>query len=301
MIRIALPRPHREQFGLLLLLLPYSIGLLLLLIVPALLTAPLAFTSYAGYGAARWVGLSNFQQAFADPLVRQSLRATLWLTLLAAPLRGLVALGLALLMRSPGPGRGLLRATAFLPTVMPEMAYALIWLYIFNPIFGPLNWLLPVVGQRPDAWLLEPGPANVAVLLTLLWTVGEGVLLLLAARREIPAELYEAAALDGAGPRAQFTAITLPLLLPFQLVLLCRDVIVVLGASFTAAQVITNGGPYYATSYLPFWIYTYSTDFGRLGFAAALNLALFGLALLPLVALLLAGRRWWRGALEGVL
>jgi len=283
-----------ERRQLALLLGPYGLGLAGLLLLPMLLAVPLAFTSYDGLGAPRWIGLTNFQQFAQDRVFGPSLTATLALAAIAAPVRGLVALGLALLLRAPARGRGLLRRTAFLPTVLPEVAYAFLWLYLFNPLWGPLNWLLPLGGHRPDAWLLEPGPARLAVAITLFWTVGEGIMLLLAARRAIPGELYEAAALDGAEAAAAFRHITFPLLLPFQVLLLCRDVIVTIGASFVAALIITRGGPYYATTYLPYWVYLNSTDFGQIGYAAALNLLLFALTLAILGALLLLSRRWWQ-------
>jgi multiple sugar transport system permease protein len=261
-------------------------------LLPAALAVPLAFADYDGLGSWRWAGLDNFREFGRDPVFGPSFKATLILILLAVPVRVLVALGLALMLREPGRGRRLLRHTAFVPTVIPEVAYALLWLYIFNPLWGPLNWLLPLWGFRADAWLLEPGPAKVAVALALCWTVGEGIALLLAARRGIPHELYEAAALDGAETGMAFARITLPLLMPFLVLLLCRDVIVTIGASFLAALIITRGGPYYATTFLPYWSYLQATDFGRLGYAAALNVVLFGLALAAMLGLLAASRRW---------
>ena len=282
-----------EQRQLALLLVPYGLGLTGLLLVPLLLAVPIAFTRYDGLGAPRWTGLDNFRQFAHDPVLLPSVLATFTLAALAAPIRGLVALGLACLLHGPARGRAFLRHTALLPTVMPEVAYALLWLYIFSPLWGPLNWLLPLRGYAPDAWLLEPGPAQLAVAITLFWTVGEGIVLLLAARRTVPTALYEAARLDGASRAAAFVYITFPLLLPFQLLLLCRDVILTIGASFVAAQIMTRGGPYYATTYLPYWGYLQSTDVGQFGYAAALNLLLFGVTLAFLGTIVLLSRRWW--------
>ena len=285
-----------ERRQLALLLLPYGLGLAGLLLIPMLLAVPIAFTRYDGLGAPRWTGLENFRQLALDPVLARSLLASLGLAAIAAPIRGLVALGLACLLHAPSRGRTLLRRTAFLPTVMPEVAYALLWLYIFSPLWGPLNWLLPLRGYALDAWLLEAGPAQLAVAITLFWTVGEGIVLLLAARRAVPAALHEAARLDGASPAASFVYITFPLLLPFQALLLCRDVVVTIGASFVAAQIITRGGPYYATTYLPYWAYLQSTDFGQFGYAAAVNLLLFGVKLAVLGVLMLLSYRWWNVA-----
>jgi len=175
---------------------------------------------------------------------------------------------------------------------MPDTAQALLWLAIFNPLWGPLNGLLPLFGFRPDAWLIEPAPARAALAISLCWSVGEGVLLLLAARRAVPRALYEAAALDGAGPLASFANITWPLLRPFQLILLCRDIVIVLGGSLTAATLITRGGPYYATAYLPYWAYRQLTEFGQIGYAATLSLVLFAVATAPIAVLVWLSRRW---------
>ena len=284
-------RHRREHRELLLLLLPYLAGLTGLVLVPLLLAVPIAFTDYRGFGTFRWIGLGNFRQFLDDRVFWPSVKATLIVAAIAAPMRVLVALGLALLLHTPSWGRAILRHTAFLPTVIPDVAYALLWLYLFNPLWGPFNWLLPLRGFPPSSWLLEPGPAKLAVAVTMFWTVGEGIVLLLAGRRDIDRTLYEAAALDGANAAAAFRRITLPLLWPFLVLLLCRDVIVSVGASFVAALIITRGGPYYATTTLPYWIYRNATDFGQWGYAAALNLVLFALTL-AIMAPLLIGRRW---------
>ncbi len=287
---------RRAQHQLWWLLAPYLLGLVGLVLLPALLVAPFAFTDYQGFGALHWTGLDNFRRFAADRVFGPSLKASLGLALLVAPARGLIALGLALLVRTPFRGRAVLQRTVFIPTVIPDVVYALLWLYIFNPLWGPLNWLLPIAGFPTDGWLRLPGPAKLAVAISLCWTVGEGIVLLLAARRELSSELYEAAALDGAGPVAMFRAITLPLLLPFLTLLLCRDVIVSINASFIAALVMTQGGPYYATAYLPYWIYQNTTKFSQVGYAAALNLLLFALTLAVLALLLRLSRRWWQAA-----
>lgn len=283
-------RAERRQV--LLLLLPYTLGLLGLVVVPVLLTLPLAFADSAGFGALRWAGLANLRRLVADPVFPASFWATLGLVAIAAPARGLAALLLAALLEQPGTGRGLLRRSLFIPTAMPEAAQALLWLAIFNPLWGPFNALLPLFGYRPDAWLLEPAPARVALAIALCWSIGEGVLLMLAARRSVPPQLYEAAALDGAGRLARFATITWPLLRPFQLLLLCRDIVVVLGGSLAAAMLITRGGPYYATTYLPLWAYRQLTDFGFVGYAATLSLVLFALTAAPIALLVWLSRRW---------
>jgi multiple sugar transport system permease protein len=282
---------------------PYLVGLAVLVALPALLTAPLAFAEYDALSPPEPVGLANFESLFRDAQFWNGLRASLILVLVAVPLRVMAALGLALLLQARRPGFALFRAAAYLPSVIPDVAYALVWLYIFNPIYGPLNGLsllfqggvehetLPA-GALPGIWLTDARAAQVAVMLMLLFTIGEGFVLLLAALHEIPHELYEAAQLDGAAAYQQVGWITLPLMAPSLLLLTLRDTIFTFQASFVAAIIVTRGGPYYATSYLPYWIYVNTTEYQRFGYAAAMTWVLFAVTAIVIVVQFRVARRW---------
>ncbi len=282
---------------------PYLVGLLGLIIVPALLAAPIAFTEFDALSPPRPVGLDNFVAMLEDEQFWDGLRASLVLVAVAVPLRVLGALALALALRTRHRGFGFFRGAAYLPTIIPNVAYALVWLYILNPLFGPLNGLshlfqagvereLLPPGGLPGIWLTDPRAAQAAVILMLLFTVGEGFVLLLASLNEIPKELYEAAALDGAAGDQQLLHITLPLLAPSLLLLSLRDTIFSFQASFVAAVIITHGGPYYATTYLPFWIYLNATEFQRFGYAAAMTWVLYGVTLAIILLQFRVTRRW---------
>lgn len=286
-----------------LMLLPYLIGLTLLVAIPALLAAPVAFTDYDALSPPEFVGLDNFAEMRDDPQFWNGLKASLILLVLAVPLRLLGALLLALLLRARSRGFGPFRGVAFLPTIIPDVAYALVWLFIFNPLYGPLNWLslmfqsgveneLMPGGSPPGIWLTDPRAAQVAVVVMVLFTIGEGFILLLASLHEMPKELFDAAALDGASGYQQLRYITLPLISPSLLLVSIRDTIFILEASFVAAIVLTQGGPYYATSYLPFWIYLNATEFQRYGYAAAMTWVLYGITAIVIALQFLAARRW---------
>jgi multiple sugar transport system permease protein len=137
---------------------PYVLGTLLLTLLPALVTLFVAFTRYDAVTPPVWVGLENFQRLFDSPLVRSGLRNTLIFVLLAVPLRLLGALGLALLLRPGGRLFSFYRAAAYLPTIIPEVAYALIWLWILTAVRSPTpawaRWAC-----RPDGWPMRPPPA----------------------------------------------------------------------------------------------------------------------------------------------
>ena len=159
------------------------------------------------------------------------------------PLRLLGALGLALLLHVRFRGAGAYRTTAYLPTVVPDVAFALAWLWILNPLYGPLNLTLGAIGIDGPSWLTDPWAARFGLVLVAGFTIGEGFLIAMAARVEIPPELYELAALEGAGPFATLRRVTLPLLGPTLVLLLLRDTIYSFQASFVPALVITEGGP----------------------------------------------------------
>lgn len=281
------------QKQLYLFLLPYLLGMLILVVIPALATVAVSLTSYNAVAPPQWVALDNFRRLFESPFVRTSLRNSLIFVLLAVPLRLLGALLLALLLHPSRRWFGLYRTSIYLPTVIPEVAYALIWLWLFNPLYGPLNLLLGALGLPTPAWLLEPTTARLSIVILLTFRLGEGFIILLAGLKNIPGFLYEAAIVDGANRWQSFRHITLPLLTPWLLLLTFRDLIVSLQQTFTPSFVITYGGPYYATTFVPLLIYEIAFDFFDFGLAAALlvlTYLLLGLIVFGVISLV-GGRR----------
>lgn len=284
---------------------PYLTGLVLLYVLPGLLAAAVAFTDFDALSPPRWIGLDNFRRMLQDDDFWNGLRASLVFVVLAVPLRVAGALGLALLLYRNYPGVTLARTAVYLPTIVPDVAYALLWLYIFNPLYGPLNGLLFLftgtfdgtqLGRTgPSGWLLDPVAAQVAVVIMLAWTIGEGFVLLMAALQDIPRELHESAEIDGAGAWQRFILVVLPLLAPFLLLLAFRSTVWSFQANFVAAVIVTRGGPYYATSYLPYWIYLNAAEYQRFGYAAAMILVMLLITGL-IVAMQVGLSRRWRAA-----
>jgi multiple sugar transport system permease protein len=273
---------------------PYLLGTLVLVVVPALATIAIAFTEYHAIDTPIWVGLDNFRRLAETPLVRLSLYNTLVFAGIALPLRLLGALIVAFLLGSRRWGSGLYRAAAYLPTVMPEAAYALVWLWILNPVHGPLNTILAALGLPAPAWLTEPGTARAAMILMALVQIGEGFVVVLVARQSIAPALYEAAEVDGANRWQGFRWITLPLIVPWLLLLLGRDVVMAVQNTFAPSFILTYGGPYYATTFLPLLIYELSYDFTDWGLAAAVLVVTYAWLLL-----LIWGARNLIGGLRG--
>jgi multiple sugar transport system permease protein len=284
--------PVARRYGPWLLLTPFLIGSLVLVGLPVALTFPLAFYEYDGLSPPIWRATQNFDLIFADPIFNAAIQNSVWFVALAVPLRMLGALALALLLQHRRRGSGLYRASVFFPTVVPDIAYALIWLWIFNPLYGPLNGVLGAVGLPRPAWLVDPGIALYAIVIMSLFQIGEGFVLLLAALRHVPRELYDAGAIAGAGPWQLFRYVTLPLLAPWLLLLAIRDIVLTAQSAFVAAYLMTGGGPYYATLFMPLLIHEEAFDHLRFGDAAAMMLVLF-LGVAALLFLVYVTVRGW--------
>ena len=271
-----------------LLLTPFLIGIALLIFVPALIGIPLAFTKYNAVDAPQFTGLQNFRDLWNDRIFHLSLRNTFGFIAAAVPLRLIGALAFAMLLVHRFRGVGPMRAAIVLPTVVPDIAWALAWLWIFNPLYGPLNILLRTIGIEGPAWMLDENGARFAVILMLSWQLGEGFVVCLGALSDIPSELMDQARVDGANRWDKFIGVILPFIAPYLMVLVVRDTLFSLHANFVPAKILgQEGGPNYATTYLPMWIYTNGFSYLRLGYAAAMTWVTFLLSLALVIA------AWW--------
>ncbi|WBB81054.1 sugar ABC transporter permease [Micromonospora sp. WMMD882] len=262
---------------------PYLVGLVGLVLLPAAVTLGLAFTEYDLLRPPTFVGWDNVRELASDPVFRVALTNSLVFALVAVPLRLLLALGLALLLHRRAPAVGAARTAAALPTAVPEIAYGLLWLWLLNPLYGPVNQVLrlggenglTVLGRTPPQWLTDPTDARAAIVAMSVFTIGETFLVLLAARRALPADVYEMAAIEDATGWDVFRRITLPLMAPVLGLLVARDAIGSLQFSFVPAFVVTDGGPPpYATTYLSLFVYRTAFEYLRYGYAAAATLVM---------------------------
>jgi multiple sugar transport system permease protein len=251
---------------------PYLVGLLVLVALPAAAALVLSFSEFTGIQAPRFNGLDNFSRLAADNAFWRSLGNSLIYVALSVPLRLVIAIGFALLLYRPAPGVGAARAAVYLPSVVPDVAYAFLWLWLLNPIYGPVALAL---GSASPDFLTDPWGARIGMALMGAFQVGEAFVIALAARRMIPRDLYEAAAVDGAGGWFTLKRVTLPLMAPVMALLALRDIILSLQVSFVPALIVTGGGPRYATTYLPLYVYRTAFTYFRFGYAAALSLSMF--------------------------
>jgi multiple sugar transport system permease protein len=231
---------------------------------------------------AQFLGLANWRELFGDPAVWRSLGNTALFTVLSTPLLVVVGLVMALLAHRSRRLGWLLRFSYFAPFVLPATVVSLIWVWLYQPEFGLFNSWIEALGGTAVPWLTTEGVAMVAIVLTTTWwTVGFNFLLYLAALQQIPTDLYEAGALDGASARQQLWHITLPQLRRTTGLVVILQVLASLRV-FDQIYLMTEGGPNSSTR--PVLQYIYETGFTsfRLGYASAISYLLF------LVILLLA-------------
>lgn len=271
---------------------PFWFAVVILVAVPVVITVGLAFTDYDALGPPTWSGFGNIRRMFGDGIFRTAVWNSLIFVLLAVPLRVGAALGLALLYPSRRRGAQAGRAIAYLPTVVPDVSYALLWLWVFNPIYGPLSLGMQAFGLPGPNLLLSAWGARAALAIVFAFQAGEGFVVALAARRSVPRELYELAAVDGAGPWWTFKRVTWPQIAPVIAMLAARDVAMSLQANFIPALVLTDGGPFYATTFLPLHTYRTAFEFLRLGYASAMTLVMFAITAAMVGMQLVIFRRW---------
>jgi multiple sugar transport system permease protein len=281
-----------------LMLAPAALAALVLIGLPAVLTVGESLLQDDLVGTPRFVGLDNYVTIVQDPVFRDALRTSLLFCLLVVPVRLLGALAFALLLHRPRRGAAWQRAAVFAPTAMPDVAVVAAWTFLLNPGYGPVNGLLGLAGLPGPSWFAEPWPALIGVSLMAAFTFGEGFLVMLAARQELPGDLFEAARLEGASAWHALRRVTLPLLAPVLGLLAARDVAVVLQASFVPAYLTTDGGPDRATLTLPLHLYDTGFEQFRFGEAAAMTVVLLALGG---VLVLLQWRilRHWRAGVGG--
>ena len=275
-----------------LLLAPFVIAAVALVAVPAVVTFVMAVTDYDGIGPARWTGFNNFRDLEHDAFVRDALKASAIFVALAVPLRLFVATSMALLLHRRFRGAGTGRTVTYLPTVMPEAAYALVWAFLLNPLTGPVNALLGSLGIAGPDWFASSSGAMAMYVIMAAFTIGEGFVVALAARQELPGELHDLAAIEGASPWHVLRRVTLPLMAPTLGLLACRDIALALQSTFAGVYLITDGGPDRDTLFLPVLIYDYAFEQLRYGYAAAVSLVLFAVTALLVLLLHRLMRRY---------
>lgn len=273
-------------------LLPWLIGFLVFTLFPILASLGLGFTRYNAIKPLDWVGLKNFIFLSKDTIFIKSLRVTLTYTVIFVPIQLMISLFLAVLLNLRVFGMRTIRTIYYLPAILPTVVTGLVWVWLFNPDFGLLNFLLfKIFGIHGPNWLGSERWVMSAVIISGLWGMGAGVLIFLAALQNVPDELYEAAELDGATVLHRFWHVTIPMISP---VILYNLLIFMIGALqvFARIYVLTAGGPNYGSYFYNLYVYDNAFRDFKLGLASAQAWILFIIILLMTLITLRSSGRW---------
>jgi multiple sugar transport system permease protein len=255
-------------------ILPFILGFLLWFLVPALVAVWLTFFDWNMIRDPVYVGLDNFREVFRDRLFIQSLKATAYYTLVSVPVSLVLAFLIALLLNAKVRGMAVFRTIFYLPSIVPAVANAVLWNFVFNTEFGLVNALLRALGLPKIMWFQDPKWAMPALIIMSLWGLGYSVVIYLAGLQGIPEVLYEAAEIDGAGRWAKLRHVTIPLVSP---VIFFNLIMGIIGSFqvFTAGFLITGGGPQNATLFYVLYTYRTGIQYFDMGYAAVLAWILF--------------------------
>jgi multiple sugar transport system permease protein len=273
---------------------PWLLGLLGVTALPTLYSLYLSFTNYDLFTTPQWVGLDNYQKMFTnDPIFWHAVRVTVTYAVVAVPIKLAAALGVALLLQRERRGVGWIRALFYLPSLLGgSVALAIVWQAMFGG-GGAVNHLLALFGIHGKAWVNDPSTALGTLVLLGAWQFGAPMVIFLAGLKQIPVELYEAAAVDGAGRWRSFWKITLPMLSP---VLFFNLVLEMIHAfqTFTPAFVISNGlgGPVDSTMVYTLYLYLKGWSDFEMGYASAMAWVFLAVVGVLTAVLFSTGRLW---------
>jgi multiple sugar transport system permease protein len=295
---------------------PYLIGLFCFTLYPLCMSAYYSMCEYTVISPPHWVGFANYTDLFRDGRFWDALGNTLVYTAVAVPVGLAIAVGLAVLLNQRLRGMSVYRTIFFLPSIVPIVASAILWLWVLNPETGLINgtlmafhvddfinWVLVQFGRQPTfelpGWLTSETWSKPALMLMSFWGIGGAMVIFLAGLTDVPDVLYEVADLDGAGPFLKFRHVTLPMLTPtilFNLVIGLIDSF----QYFTQAYIMTSntnsngtpGGPMDSTLFYALYMYMNSFLYLRMGYASAMAWIMFIVILGATCAVLASSKRW---------
>jgi multiple sugar transport system permease protein len=271
---------------------PWILGFLLFTVGPLLFSLYISFFDWPLIGAPKFIGLENFRYMMMDDYdFWDAFRVTSHFAALYVPFTLVLALLLALLLNRPSRAQGFFRTLFYLPSIISSVALVGVFASMYHTQYGVLNYLLSLVGIAPIDWLGSPDWAIWSILFATLWSVGGTMLVFLVGLKNIPRDLYDAAALSGASKLKQFFYITLPILSP---VILFNVVTTLIGAfqQLSLVLLLTKGGPVNSTQFLAMYIYNTAFRYFDMGYASAMSWVLFLLILILTLCIMRFTRKW---------
>ncbi|MCA0453715.1 MAG: sugar ABC transporter permease [Chloroflexi bacterium] len=294
-----LTKAGRREAGLFYLMIsPWVIGFLVFTVIPMGMSLYLSMTQWNVLTPPKWIGLNNYITMFTDdPEFYQSLKVTITYVITSVPLRMMTALFLAVLLNEATHAMGFFRTAFYIPSIVASVAAAVLWQWIFNPRFGPINGFLRTLGIAGPNWFNDPNTALWGLVIMSVWGVGAEMLIFLAGLKSIPRTLYEAAEVDGASRWTRFMKITLPMLSP---TIFFNLIMSMIGAfqTFDSAFVISTaragqiGAPLKSTLFYLLHLYQEGFSFLNMGYASALAWVLFIIILTVTVIINRSSSKW---------
>ena len=258
---------------------PVILGYLIWVAGPMLMAIWLSLTEWDMLRPATFVGLSNYRTMLQDDLFWKSLVVTFYFTLVSVPLSLALSFAVAMLVNVNVRGIALFRMLFYLPSIVPLVVNAVLWLWIFNSELGLLNALLRWFGLPKVLWFQDSSWSMPALIIMSMWSIGGSMVIFLAGLQGIPQHLYEAAEIDGANYWQRFRNVTIPMMSP---VIFFNLVIGLIGAlqTFVPGYLMTQGGPQNSTLFYGLYIFRSAFRDFKMGYAAALSWVLFAIVLL---------------------
>jgi multiple sugar transport system permease protein len=257
---------------------PVILGYLIWVAGPMIMAIWLSLTEWDMLRPATFVGLSNYQLMLHDDLFWKSLAVTFYFTLVSVPLSLVLSFAVAMLVNVNLRGISLFRMLFYLPSIVPLVVNAVLWLWIFNSELGLLNAVLHWFGIPKVLWFQDSNWAMPALIIMSQWSIGGSMIIFLAGLQGIPQHLYEAAEIDGANYWQRFWNVTIPMMSP---VIFFNLVIGLIGAlqTFVPGYLMTQGGPQNSTLFYGLYIFRSAFRDFKMGYAASLSLILFAIVL----------------------
>ena len=283
---------RREALFCYLFISPWVIGFIIFTLGPIIASLYFSFNDYAVVAPAEWVGLKNFERLFTgDDLFWKSLWNTFYYVALGVPLRIVFAFALATLLNQQIRGRLFYRVAYYMPSIIPGVASAVLWIILLNPRLGLINLVLSLFGIDGPNWLGSPDWSKPALIMMSLWGVGGTMILYLAGLQGIPESLYEAADIDGASRWKKFWNVTIPLMTP---TILYNLILQIIGSFqvFSSAFIMTGGGPLNSTRFYMLHLYNYAFEYFKMGYASALAWVLFVIIMIFTLITLRSSQVW---------
>ena len=271
---------------------PWLVGFLAWTVYPILASLYYSFTRYDVLNSPRWIGLENFTELFLhDQKFRIVTGNTLYFVTVGVPVGVVVAFLLAFLLNNELKLRPFFRTIFFLPSIVPAVATAMVWLWIYNPRYGLINSILANYGITAVPWLSSPTLVKNSLIIIHAWAQGGAMVIFLAALQDVPRSLYDAALVDGANGWRRFWHITIPMCTPAVLFVLLTSLINMF-QYFTIGWLLTAGGPNLATEFYGIYLYRNAFQFFKMGYASAQAWVLFVLVVLFTIAIFRSSARW---------